>query len=248
MKITEFNSNLKITPVKFNVDNILGKNVSYPLAGNNTGNDNRAAFYALVGSGGSGKTTLLVSMITEKQFYKKCWNHIHVVMPKSSRDSIDGDIFKNHSPEKLYNNLTLEVLENVIASCEIASSKKEMSLLIIDDCAAELSNNKIKKAFSQIIFNKRHLRLYVIILVQTYKSLKLDLRKNITHLIMFKYRNKAEMKAISEELLFISKNEQEALEKYIWDNKDQNSQYNFLYVNTATNELFKNWNKLEITD
>ena len=59
---------------------------------------NNYGFNAFIGKPGSGKTLLLISMLTGKKkdrVFIKTLGHILLVMPKSSRESMKGNIFKN---------------------------------------------------------------------------------------------------------------------------------------------------------
>ena len=78
-------------------------------------------------------------------------------------------------------------------------------MLLIDDFASKLKNGDLLKLLNSLINNRRHLRLSVIMAVQTYKSIPLSNRKTINILVLFKITNKAEIRAIWEEKSFLSK-------------------------------------------
>ncbi len=59
---------------------------------------NSFSFTALVGRPGSGKTSYLISLLTgkgEKKVFRKVFEHILLVMPSSSRNSMKKNPFKN---------------------------------------------------------------------------------------------------------------------------------------------------------
>ena len=89
-------------------------------------------------------------------------------------------------------------------SIEYAQDEED-TLLLIDDYASELKNGDVLKLLNSLVNNRRHLRLSVWMSVQTYKSIPLSNRKTINILILFKCMNKAEIKAIWEEMTFLSK-------------------------------------------
>ncbi len=77
------------------------------------------------------------------------------------------------------------------------SVEKMSSLLIMDDLAASLKNLEIQMLLKKIIFNRRHYRLSIIYLVQSYNAMPLAIiRKTISHLACYKPRNKKKMSAI----------------------------------------------------
>ena len=76
------------------------------------------------------------------------------------------------------------------------SEEKTSSLLIMDDVTASLKKLEIQMLLKKIIFNRRHYRLSIICLVQSYNAMPLAVRKTISHLACYKPRNKKELAAI----------------------------------------------------
>ncbi len=71
------------------------------------------------------------------------------------------------------------------------------SLLIMNDVMASLKNVEIQMLLNKIIFNRRrHYRLSIICLVQSYNAMPLAIRKTISYLACYKPRNKKEMSTI----------------------------------------------------
>ena len=67
-----------------------------------------------------------------------------------------------------------------------SSEEKETSLLILDDVGAVLKNVEIGKKLRQIIYNRRHLKCHIVILLQSFLSIPKEVRKLITNCFMFK--------------------------------------------------------------
>ena len=79
-------------------------------------NFNAYSFDVYCGKPASGKTSLLVSFLTGKgknKVYRKCFNHVYVIMPTSSRESMQKNPFQKHDPKKLYDELTLDTIEEI---------------------------------------------------------------------------------------------------------------------------------------
>ena len=94
-----------------------------------------------------------------------------------------------------------------------------------------------------MIYNRRHYRLSIICLVQSYNVMPLPIRKTISHLACYKPRNKKEMSAIWEELIFLDKETGEALQRFVFDKP-----YSFLFACADTNMLYKKFDHILIKD
>ena len=123
----------------------------------------------------------------------------------------------------------------------------------MDDCAAQLKNAEIQKLLKTLIFNRRHLKLSIWICTQGYNQLPLPIRKTITHAYVFKPANKKELENIFTELIFLPKEQVEALAEHIWDKdsslgKDSSldSPHNFMMLDTNRSSIYKNFNLLQV--
>ena len=103
------------------------------------------------------------------------------------------------------------------------AENEEDTLLLIDDFASELKNGDVLKLLNTLVNNRRHLRLSVWMSVQTYKSIPLSNRKTINILVLFKCMNKAETKALWEEMSFLPKEVFFDLLQYMFQNIDNGS-------------------------
>ena len=90
----------------------------------------------------------------------------------------------------MYDELAMDTLEMILESAKQEAEKKHNSLLILDDVTAELKNNETQQLLKPIVFNRRHYRLSVLLLAQSYINIPLSLRNTITHGIFYKPRNK----------------------------------------------------------
>ena len=234
MRITEYHNDLKWTPPELTCDKPISKRISEPLP-------NTAHFLAFCGAAGSGKTSAAISWMTNKGMYHKTFHNIFICMPPNSRASLKGNVFKKHPEEKLFDELTHEALEFVKTYCEAESEAGHYSLLFLDDCAASLKDNAIQKLLKELIFNRRHLKLSIWLCTQSYNSMPLAIRKNISHAAVFKPRNKKELEVIFDELLYLPKEDQVKLANHVWDEP-----FNFLFMDTGKNKLYKNFNYLEL--
>ena len=147
---------------------------------------NAYSFDTFIGKPGMGKTSLLVSFIIGKKknkIYRKSFNNVIVVMPISSRNSMVKNPFKNHHEDKMYDELSFDTINDIYNKLLNASSENENSLLIMDDIGASLKNLDIQKQLKTIIYNRRHLKCKIIILVQSYQSIPREIRKIINNIV-----------------------------------------------------------------
>ena len=241
MRITEYENPLTWDPPGMTCDRPISDRISDPLP-------NTASFLGFIGAPGSGKTSLMMSMLTNPEMYHKCFHHVFFVCPTTSRASIAGDPWKDHNPEKLFEELTpRRVLEFALEFSKVASAEKQYTLLILDDCAAELKNKEIERVLKHLIWNRRHLKLSIWIMSQSYNALPLSIRKALSHCIMFKPRNKKETEAIFSELLFLPREQQGIVQNHIFPEGDE-GKYGFMYIDTASGHLHKRFNRLELSE
>ena len=236
MHITEYvNNDIKWKPPLLTCDHKLHDDIKEPLP------NGVAPFMCFIGAAGSGKTSSAIGWLTNPDIYHKKFHNIFIVMPENSRASIAGDIFKKHPPEKLFNELSLTCLEFVKAYCETESPEGHYSLLFMDDVAASLKDKHLQKLLQELIFNRRHLKLHIWAMAQSYNSLPLSIRKNISHVVLFKPRNKRELETIFSELVYLPKEDQLKVAKHVWSEP-----HTFMFINTGESKIYKNFNYLQI--
>ena len=166
-----------------------------------------ASYVVYLGKSRSGKSSLITSLLTNRRVYRNAFHNVIVVIPRHSFNSMNP----KHNPflaldaEKVYHDFSYEVLDHIYNQVMEYAENEEDTLLLIDDYASELKNGDVLKLLNTIVNNRRHLRLSVWMSVQTYKSIPLSNRKTINILVLFKCMNKAEIKAIWEEMTFLPK-------------------------------------------
>ena len=204
---------------------------------------NMSHYMSIIGRPGSGKSSLMMTMLTHPEMYHKAYHNVFVVMPKSSRASLAGNPFKDHPEDKLFDELTPQVLQYVHEYCKVGSEEKHWSLLILDDCAAELKNKEVERVLKYLIWNRRHLKLSIWILSQSYNAMPLSIRKALSHCIMFKPSNKKETEAIFSELVFQSREQQEALTHHCYPAGEPHS---FIFLDCAKGHVHRNFNRIDL--
>jgi hypothetical protein len=84
----------------------------------------------------------------------------------------------------MYDDLTLLNLTVIYSKLEKSTLDDETSLLILDDVGASLKNNSIQTLLRKLIYNRRHLKTHIIILLQSFMSVPKEVRKLFNNLIV----------------------------------------------------------------
>lgn len=201
---------------------------------------NTFTFDALIGKPGSGKTSLIIAMLSNKgenKIYRKVFNNVLLVMPSSSIKSLKKNIFKDHDEEKMYNELNIDSINDIYNKLVSYSEDNETTLLIMDDVGASLKNNEIQKILKTIIYNRRHLRVKIVMLCQSFLSIPREIRKLINNTFMWK-PSKVEMENFINEL-FESKRDNVLDLLQLYKNKND-----YLMLNVDTQKIYTNFDEI----
>ena len=198
---------------------------------------------AFIGKPGSGKTSLVVSFLSSKgknTIFRKKFNHILLVMPESSRKSMKKNIFEKHVPDKMFEELTFTTISTIYEKLLKSSSDNENSLSILDDVGSSLKNADIQQIMRRIIFNRRHLKVQILILLQNYTSCPLQVRKLFTNVFMFK-PSKKEFEVLFEELFEQKKDYALDIMKYAFKEP-----HDYIMLNVDTQKIYKMFDEIII--
>ena len=103
------------------------------------------------------------------------------------------------------------------------------------------SSAYIIEILKTIIFNRRHLKLNIIITVQSFNNIPLDVRKNISNLVLFK-PGKKKFQIVFDELLETKKD----LALEIMRLTYKNDNHNFLFLNVPSQRIFRNFDEYKL--
>ena len=198
---------------------------------------------AIIGKPGSGKTSLLVSFLTGKKkdkVFRKCFDHILLVMPESSRKSMKKNIFEKHVEDKMFEELNPSTMSSIYNKLLHSTEEKETTLLILDDIGASLKNNDIQQTMRKIIFNRRHLKVHIVMLLQSFTSCPLTIRKLFTNVFMFK-PSKKEFEVLFEELFEQKKDYALDIMQYVY-----REPHDCLMLNVDSQRMYKNFDEILI--
>ena len=195
----------------------------------------------LVGPSGSGKTVLLTNTILD--MYKGCFSRVCIWSPSIEVDNTwkpvkdyTRDHIKPSDREKYYfDSYDPAELEQVINTqkkvIDYQKEQKHKDLhrihTVIDDFADDINFTRKSKLSHQLYIRGRHYMISTITSTQVYKQISPIVRKNMTHLFIYKLRNYGDLEATVEELSAIH-DKKTLLQTY---HEAVSEEYSFLYVN-----------------
>ena len=235
MVTEETTSTLKIVPTKMKCDTSLG-DIPEPCPCSHF-------FWGILGSPGAGKTNYLVSLLTAKgsnRVYRRVFHNVFLVVPTNSQASLTNGMFQEHDPTKIFSELNEKTLEHIKSVVESEALEGFNSCLVIDDQTSYLKDARNERLLKYLIYNRRHLRLSIFILSQSYNQLPLSIRKALAFITLVgKPVNKKEYQSIFEELIYLPKDTADEVMRYVFQNR-----YDTLMGNTLTGQLYRNFNLL----
>ncbi len=195
----------------------------------------------LVGPSGGGKTVLLTNMILD--IYRGCFSRVYIWSPSINVDSTwlpvkdyIRDHIKPNEREKIYfDSYEPSELEQVIKTQQkVIDYQKEQKhkdlyqiLIVIDDFADDTNFTRRSQLLHQLYIRGRHYMISTITSTQVYKAISNVVRKNMTHLFIYRLRNYSDLEAIVEELSAVY--DKKTLLQIYHEAIDE--PYSFLYVN-----------------
>lgn len=200
------------------------------------------AMTLLIGKPKSGKTSLLHSMFEHKGLLRHCYNKIYLFQPAQSAASIKDCIFDMLPADQIYNELNFDSLYEVKCRIEADAADGHTSCIIFDDMAAHLKNKETMKLFKQLAFNRRHMRLSMYFLVQTWFSVPKEMRRLWSNIFVFKV-SKNEMMNIWDEIIEHDQEYAPTILKTVY-----NEPYKFLFINTDSQRMFDGWDEIIFDD
>lgn len=204
---------------------------------------NRYALTCIVGKPGSGKTSMLINWLTakgENRVFRKCFHNIYLIMPSSSRGSLKEDVFSKLNPERCFEELTHAVLEKIHRQLEIDTKDGKKSLIIMDDVTAALKDKELQRKMRLLVYNIRHLKCHLVILMQSVISLPRELRSMVSNLVLYK-PSRVPWEIVCNEQIECSK--ETSIELFHQIFRDP---HDFMFLNTQTSNIYRNGDRVII--
>ena len=138
----------------------------------------------------------------------------------------------------MYDELNLDTITDIYHKLEMFSKEKETTMLILDDVGASLKNTSIQVILRKIIYNRRHLKVSIFILLQSFMSLPKEIRKLFSNIFMFK-PSKVEFENLFEELFETKKEMALDIMNFVYKNP-----HDYLMMNIDSQKLYKDFDEI----
>jgi len=132
-------------------------------------------------------------------------------------------------------------LNNIINQISASSDEDENTIIIIDDLTSSLKLKIVQRLLNNIINNRRHYKMSILLSVQFLTSIPLQVWKQINFIIAFKFKNNKELKNVAEEFTKYDYNEFQEIAEYVFDKP-----YEFMVIDRDNNRIFKKFNEIQI--
>jgi len=233
------NEEIKLNLPSFNVDGELHKKLNdHPLLSLM----NRHFAAAFIGRAGSGKTSLLTGLFATKKCLKKVFHKVIMFIPPNSMASVKNSIFHDLPEEQIISELTLQTLQEQFALVEEIAQKGKNTCIIFDD-VQQFYKGETEHLLTHMVNNRRHNRLSLMFVAQSYIKMPRSIRQALTDLFIFKI-SKSDFLRIYQELVEV----EEARFQILLEMFKNSKLKSFLYINVPTQRSFLNWDEVHIDD
>ena len=173
-------------------------------------------------------------------------------MPPNSRASLKDNIFEDLPEDQIFDALDPTILTKIkLNKDEFEEDKLERledgkepitrhQLLILDDVTAYLKHKENIRMLVELVTNRRHYNLSIVLLVQFLRSIPKPIRFFTTSCIFFKAANNLDTEILREEYINLSKNVFEALLNFVFDG----DAHDYMIINKDTNTYYKKLQKI----
>lgn len=202
----------------------------------------------VIGKPGQGKTTFVQSLFSSKKSgLRGKYTKIFLFCPPRSRESMLDGPLNGVSDDQIYDELNYDTLSEVINICKGENDNNHKTkykfMLIFDDMGAYLKNKDTLKLFNELMMNRRHLRISLIFLVQTFYSVSREMRRLFSNFFIFKVNKRSLYEIFDEVLEEQNKELVNEIAKTVYDEP-----HTFLYLNSDNGRIFRCFDEIIINE
>lgn len=149
---------------------------------------NKSFFLLVLGKPGSGKSSHIYSMLTDATMFAGTIEkgNLYVVCPPSSLASFgENSRWSEIHPSQFYDECNAGVLQEIQGRVLENRRRNKRSMLILDDVQKDLKNGRTQNVLLDLIANRRHQWLWIILAAQNYILVPKQVRLNASDLFCF---------------------------------------------------------------
>lgn len=207
---------------------------------------NRSFACAVLGKAGTGKTSLVSALLETKSLMNKVFDKIVLFMPPNSRKSLKDSIFDCIPKSQVFDRLDLTNLSMAFSIAEGMSKHDKTTLIVFDD-VQQFFKGECEDLLIHMLNNRRHNRLSMFFVAQSYKKLPRLCRMGLSDLFMFRL-SKDDMKDVFDEVIDFEEITWDTMTAIYKKQLKESGEKLFLYVNTISQRVFIDWDELQFTD
>lgn len=208
-------------------------------------------FHAIlfIGKAGSGKSSCQHALMTSDEVFCQVFDNVELFMPETSKASFANSCYECLDSSKIHSELTPDELMDLYDRIETErvgtkekpkkEKDKETTLVVFDDVQQDMKG-PCEYWLKKMVNNRRHLRLSMHMMVQSYKEMPPKLRKALTDVFIFEI-SPEDLEVLRKEILHISKEEMAEIMRLFLRFKAEQNPKAFLFFNTETNKAFIDW-------
>ena len=209
---------------------------------------NKSFSMAITGPPGSGKTSFCLSLFKkpsnmEDAIYYKVFKDILYVCPPDSRASAVDSPLGDLPSEMVFDDLTYDVEDVVNRNRKRyeEDGKPHCQLLIVDDLGQKLKSRECTAILANLMFNRRHKSLSIILLTQYTVSIPKQLRAQLSHVCLF-HPSRQDVNTVRTEYTDLDKDTFAHLSRFTF--KDR---HDMLYIDRDANQYYKNLQRIQMS-
>lgn len=207
---------------------------------------NRTFSCGVIGRPGSGKTSLIESFLRTPALFNKVFSKIYVFIPKTSLSSIKDSVFSDLPEDQIYTQLNAENIAELKRNAEESSKKKKFTLAVFDDVQQYLKVNGTERMFTELVVNRRHLRLCLFVVAQTYKKIPRACRMCLSDFFLFNV-SKEDLKVVHSEVVDVDEHQWVQILN-LYKEKRKEDTHLFLYIHCPARRIFCGFDEVLIDD
>jgi hypothetical protein len=158
----------------------------------------------ICGKQGDGKTSLALQFIKSKEIYWNTFENCYCIIPEESLNSIANSPFESLDEDKVFHELTADVLDELYERVKADAMKGENSFIFIDDMQDQMKQHATEIALERLCNKIRHLHVTIFLLAQNYNLIPKKIRVKAFNVITYDI-GKSQLETLFDEFIKMPK-------------------------------------------